>query len=104
MLTLVVPLTNSSINRAGRGRRRDESAGVEEALAWVMRWHVKRKATTFFFFFNPPAGKEIYSLSSPHFHVFTYTSCVDSTQLPSQSSWFSGVSFGSHHSDSVSCP
>ena len=33
----------------------------------------------FFFFFYPPADGEKSSLSSPHFHVFSYASCVDLT-------------------------
>ena len=43
----------------------------------------------FFFFFYPPADGEKYSFSSPHFHVFSYASCVDFTQLLSQpnASW-----------------
>ena len=43
----------------------------------------------FFFFFYPPADGEKYSFSSPHFHVFSYASCVDLTQLLSQpnASW-----------------
>ena len=43
-------------------------------------------------------------LSSPHFHVFSYTSCVDLSQLHSQSSWFFDVSFSFRDSDSTSCP
>ena len=38
----------------------------------------------FFFFFNPPADGEKKSFSSPQFHVFSYASCVDLTQLISQ--------------------
>ena len=38
------------------------------------------------FFFHPLADGEKYSLCSPHFHVFSYTSCVDLTQMPLQSS------------------
>ena len=34
----------------------------------------------FFFFFYPPADGEKYSFSSPHFHVFSYASCVDLLQ------------------------
>ena len=43
----------------------------------------------FFFFFYPPADGEKYSFSSPHFHVFSYASCVDLTPLLSQpnASW-----------------
>ena len=45
--------------------------------------------TSFIFFFCPPADGEKQSLSSPHFHVFSYASCVDLTQLLSQpnASW-----------------
>ena len=32
-----------------------------------------------FFFFYPPADGEKKSFSSPHFHVFSYASCVDLT-------------------------
>ena len=38
---------------------------------------------TGFFFFNPPADGEKKSFSSPHFHVFSYASCVDLTQISS---------------------
>ena len=58
----------------------------------------------FFFFFAPSADGEKYSVSSPYLDVFSYTSCVDLTQVRSQSSCFSGVSFGSRDSDSASCP
>ena len=42
-----------------------------------------------FFFFYPPADGEKKSFSSPHFHVFSYASCVDLTRLLSQpnASW-----------------
>ena len=33
----------------------------------------------FFFFFYPPADGEKESFISPHFHVFSYASCVDLT-------------------------
>ena len=59
---------------------------------------------TFFFFVYPPADGEKKSSSSPHFHVFSYTLCVDLTQLHSQSSWFAGVSYGSRDGDGASCP
>ena len=39
--------------------------------------------------------------SSPHFYVFSHTSCVNLIQLRSQSSWFSGVSFSSRDSDII---
>ena len=43
-------------------------------------------------------------MSSPQqFHDFSHASCVNLTQLHSQSSWFSGVSFTSRDSDSASC-
>ena len=48
-------------------------------------------ATTrcFYFFFYPPADGEKRSFSSPHFHVFSYASCVDLTQwlLQPNASW-----------------
>ena len=59
-----------------------------------------------FFLFSSSGGWEKIS-SLPHFHVFSYTSCVDLTQFHSQSSWFSVVSFASRDSDSsdsASCP
>ena len=40
-------------------------------------------------------------MSSPHVFLYMY---INLTQLHSQSSWFSGVSFSSRGSDSVSCP
>ena len=53
------------------------------------RWQGNFTFHLFFFFFYPPADGEKYSFSSPHFHVFSYASCVDLTQLLSQpnSSW-----------------
>ena len=62
-----------------------------------------KRVTGDFFFFNPPADGANQSLSSPRFHVFSYTSCVDLTQLHSQSRCFSGVSFGPRDSESASC-
>ena len=43
----------------------------------------------FCFFFYSPADGEKQSFSSPHFHVFSYASCVDLTKLLSQpnASW-----------------
>ena len=38
--------------------------------------------STFFFFILRRMGKNKASRSSPHFHVFSYASCVDLTQLP----------------------
>ena len=45
-----------------------------------------------FFFFLSSGGWEKYSFSSPHFHVFSYASCVDLTHLLSQpnASWRKG--------------
>ena len=42
-----------------------------------------------FFFFCPPADGEKFRISSPHFHVFSYASCVYLTQFLSQpnASW-----------------
>ena len=57
-------------------------------------------------FFSSSGGWGKQSLSSPRFHVFSYTSCVDLPQLLSQSSasWLAGVSFGSHYSERASGP
>ena len=55
----------------------------------------------FFFFILRRMGKT----NSPHFHVFSYASCVDLTQLPSQpnASWRI-LRIPLRYSDSVSCP
>ena len=58
----------------------------------------------FYFYHYPPADGENHSLSSPHFHVFSYTSCVDLTQLHFRNPALAGVPFGSRNSDSASCP
>ena len=41
------------------------------------------KAAIVLLFFHPPTDGEKQSLSSPHFHVFSYTLCVNVTQLHS---------------------
>ena len=58
--------------------------------------------TVFFSHFLSSGGWRKISLSSLHFHVFSYMSCVNLTQLDSQSSWLAGVSFSSRGSDSAS--
>ena len=63
----------------------DRSIGTREAFVQLR----KRQGMYLFFFFHPPADGEKLSFSSPHFHVFSYASCVDLTQLLSQpnASW-----------------
>ena len=66
-------------------------------------WPHQRLLLFCFFFVYPPADgeKKTAGKNSPHFHVFSYTSSVNFTQLRSQSSWFSVVSFGSRGSNSA---
>ena len=58
------------------------NTAVYENVLWVQNFFL-------FFFFHSPADGEKYSFSSPYFHVFSYASCVDLTQLLSQpnASW-----------------
>ena len=46
----------------------------------------------------------IYSLSSPHFHVFSYMPCVNFDSIVFATPLLAGLSFSSRVSDSASCP
>ena len=46
------------------------------AKAGILQYHTLYFSLTFLFFFYSPVDGEQQSLSSPHFHVFSYTSCV----------------------------
>ena len=58
----------------------------------------------FIIIFISSGGWRKITFSSPHFHVFSYTSCVNLTQLHVRNPALAGVSFSSGGSDSASCP
>ena len=78
--------------RATTFTEEEEAAQVPELRRRLRRRRCYPQRYLFFFFlffFYPPVDGEKSSFSSPHFHVFSYASCVDLTQLLSQpnASW-----------------